>query len=75
MRDPRKDPKVGDVFAGPIMRLRVDYATVGIGGLVSVVCSFSFNEPDKFSGARTFTTSQFEAFVGGEKTEVLHAAE
>ena len=76
IRDPRVNPKAGDIFAGPIMRLRVDLTTFAIGGvLVSVVCSFSFKEPDVFAGSRFFTQAQFQDFVSGDKTEVIHAAD
>lgn len=75
-RDPRVDPRPGDVHAGPMLKLRVDRAMYGIGGvLLYVECSICHRSRDEFEGLRKFKPEQFTAFVSGEKAEVLHVAE
>jgi hypothetical protein len=39
MRDPRKDPRPGDMHAEPVIQLHVERAMEGIGGLEYVACS------------------------------------
>ncbi len=73
-RDPRKDPRPGDIHAGPVIQLRVERAMEGIGGLEYVECSMAFYGSSEFKGSRRFTPAQFQEFVGGDKTEVLHVA-
>ena len=74
-RDPRKDPRPGDVHAGPVVKLRVDRAMFGIGNVLEYVeCSICHRSKDDFKGCRRFTPEHFTDFVCGEKTEVLHVA-
>ncbi|MEN6536375.1 MAG: hypothetical protein ABFD89_22150 [Bryobacteraceae bacterium] len=75
-RDPRVEPKPGDIHAGPVVKLRVDRAMYGIGGsLLYVECSICHRSKDDFSGDRKFTPAQFAQFVAGDKVEVLHVAD
>ena len=72
VRDPRKNPKPGDIHAGPVVKLRVDRAMYGIGDVLEYVeCSICHRDNDDFNGNRKFTPEQFEKFVTGEKSEVL----
>lgn len=74
-RDPRNDPKPGDIHAGPVVKMRVDRAMYGIGGVLEYVeCSICHRDNDNFSGNRKFTQRQFSEFVGGDGNEVLNVA-
>jgi len=76
MRDPITDPKPGDIYAGPIVKLRVARVTYVIGmKLETVEFAICHRDRDDFKGCRKLSAAEFAKFVSGEKTEVLHVAE
>lgn len=76
MRDPRSNPKPGDIHAGPVVKLRVDRAMYGIGDTLEYVeCSMCHREKSDFKGNRRFKPTEFRAFVSGEKTQVFNVAD
>jgi len=76
MRDARTEPKPGDIYAGPIVKLRVDRVTYVAGmKLETVEFTICHRNREAYKGHRKLTAAEFINFVSGEKTEVLHVAE
>lgn len=74
-RDPRKDPRPGDIHAGPAINLRVERITEGMSGIEYIEVSMAFYGSNDRKGTRKFRLEQFRQFISGEKVEVLHVAE
>lgn len=79
-RDPRKDPRPGDVVQGPVIGLKVITVTEertedGVS-VTQVRCALYAVKTGKAIGSRSFTLDGYRSFTAGsENVEVLHVAQ